>query len=233
MAEYSNAVQRLEGLVTSYKGLVANMDAALDAARKASNHALAALIANDRRGLDVFVDESAGTGVLPLASEYILLLGQRYSSQVQASQATPAPAAERRTRKPLDYRTLLSHMVQETPKDSYTKDEAKEYVRQHNPKAKRINVSALDNVMKKLGYQAKGQKYLKGNDNEGNSPKVPAKVKSLMGQYVSGAEIRGIAGYEKPEFYARLEKGKVPTKGARRGKKYLINKSTVPILFEK
>ena len=234
MAEYSNAVQKLEGLVTSYKGLVVNMDAALDTARKASNHALAALIANDRRGLDVFIDESAGTGILPLASEYISLLSQRYASQVQAPQETTAQVGKSRTRKASDYGTLLSSLVQETPKDSYTKDEVKEYLKQHLPKAKRISVGALDNVMKKLGYQVKGQKYIRRNEGEGGtSPKVPTKVKPLMGQYILGNEIRSIAGYEKPEFYARLEKGKVPTKGARRGKKYLINKSTIPILFGK
>jgi|GEM_PF-4773701 hypothetical protein len=67
------------------------MDAALEAARKASNHALAALITNDRRGLDVFIDESAGTGILPLAADYIKLLGLRYASQVQTQETAPVP----------------------------------------------------------------------------------------------------------------------------------------------
>ena len=63
--------------------------------------------------------------------------------------------------------------------------------------------------------------------------KSNAKVKSLMGQYVDGPTIRGIAGYDPHELYARVKKGKVPTKGTTRSKRYLVNKTTAPILFEK
>ena len=64
-------------------------------------------------------------------------------------------------------------------------------------------------------------------------PKVFKRAQLWIGQYVSGNEIRSIAGYEKPEFYERVRKGNVPTKGARAGKRYLIDDSTILALFGK
>ncbi|MBI2649857.1 hypothetical protein HYX04_00925 [Candidatus Woesearchaeota archaeon] len=71
-------VQKLEALVTSYKGVASSMDMAQAGASKSGNMVLVNVILNDRAGLDKYFETAVKGGNLDQAIDYIDVYRQRY-----------------------------------------------------------------------------------------------------------------------------------------------------------
>lgn len=114
----------------------------------------------DRASLERYVNQALKGGNFSKASELMQPYADKYV-QKPVPVARPETVSPARTPKAKSYDEALSKYVAAHPKQSYAKQELKDYMKTQIPRDRRINSALIALEMKKLGFKAVRDDYVK------------------------------------------------------------------------